>query len=316
MTMLYAPAEKNEGAGGQGEEAPSDGDIYGNKGVKIPTKEELDARPDDEPDGDELAKRELEGEDGEEKADFTEDEGEYNEGEESEEGQEEGEQEEGEEVEKKEPTFLRIHPDDLKKVASPVGQQQEEKMTPEQLRAAFNPVEVTEDTLKALGFAEPTREQVKGFQEFANATVKNAVSIARLLIQKETKRFEQAVVPLQGYYQEQQRNQAFQRFYTQHKDLAKFPQIVKIALNEVEPTNPDGSPMSEQQLFKAVAVASRKQLQNLGVKINQPNANHSAGNGKPVPKANKFSSPGRSGGDQRSNNTRQNNPDADIYVGR
>lgn len=312
MTMLYAPVEKEGAAGGSDDSADTgadEGSMYAKQGVKIPSKDETEkpAKGAKAEDFSDESEGETEKEEGDDETDFSDKD-------ESETEESETEETETEEADEKPATTLRIDPRDLAAITQQKQSQGEDKLTPEQLRTMLNPVEVTEDTLKSLGFAEPTREQVKGFQDFSNSVVKNAVSVARLLIQKETKRFEQAMGPLTQHYQSQQMAQTKQAFFTEYKDLARYEEVMKIAANEVEETRPDGSQKSQKQLFKEVAVLTRKKLQALGVKIEQPNANHSAGAKGGVPKAANSSAPGRSGGDQHSGKGKPNNADADIYA--
>jgi hypothetical protein len=313
MTMLYAPVEKEGAAGGSDESADTgadEGSMYGKQGVKIPSKNDTEkpAKGAKTEDFSDEGEEKTEKEDGDDETDFSDKD-------ESETEESDTEETETEEVDEKPATTLRIDPRDLAAITQQKQSQGDDKLTPEQLRSMLNPVEVTEDTLKALGFAEPTREQVKGFQEFSNAVVKNAVSVARLLIQKETKRFEAAMGPLSQHYQQQQMLQTKQAFFSEYKDLARYEEVMKIAANEIEETRSDGSQKSQKQIFKEVATLTRKKLQALGVKIEQQsNANHSAGAKGGVPRAANSSAPGRSGGDQHSGKGKPNNADADIYA--
>lgn len=188
----------------------------------------------------------------------------------------------------------------------------EPKMTPEQIKQMLNPVTVTDKTLLSMGFEAPTPEQVAGFQNFANETVKNAVSVARLLIQREAKRFEEALGPV---FQDRERSAmeaARNDFYKGFGHLKTYDKVVRMAAGEVDPMHENGTAKSKQEIYKEVAAKTIATLVSLGVKVQTPAANLGAG-GKPViPKPNGHSTPGRSGGGNSQSNNK-NNPDADIY---
>ena len=186
-----------------------------------------------------------------------------------------------------------------------------EKMDQAEVAKLLNPVVVTEDTLKSLGFTEPTKEQVAGFQTFANATVKNAVSIARILIQNEAKKFEEFLAPISSHIQTQQAEGAKQEFFSTFPSLKAYDGIVKAAALEVSATKPDGSQKTRQEIFKEVAARAMRTLRSSNIQIGKtaPSANHNAGSG--VGKPNAFPGPGRSGGSGPTGG--KNNADADIY---
>lgn len=307
MTMLREPEEKGGSPAGEAsassqKESKIDPgqDIYS----KIPSSEDSQ--------GGEGSGKESAGDE-----DFSdESEGEENLGGEEGEGEGEGEGEKNQQ-DKQSPKFLRIHPDDLKQVSSQ-GEKKPAELTPEQKRAIFNPVEIT-DELEAKLTSEDPKVRMQARLELHNATVKNAVSIAQVMIQREVKRFEAAVSPLIEGQQQQAVQQTRQRFYSANKDLVKYDVIVRDVTNNISPTNADGSEKTEGQIFKEIANASRKRLQELGITVSKPNANLGAeGDGKKggVPPPNKHSPSGRSGGDTSVSKQKQNNPQADIYVGR
>lgn len=220
------------------------------------------------------------------------------------------------------PQYIRIDPNDLAAIRGTANQDQrdqtEPKLTPEQLEKLVNPVRVTDELVAAIGHEDPA-VRGKALQQFADATVRNAVSLARLMIQRKEKEFEARLGPITQHHQQSQAQATKVAFYSQHKDLAKYEIIVKDAANEVEPIDPvTGREKSQTQIFKEVAALTRVKLAKLGIKLqqqnNQPNANHGAGGGSTVPKPNRFSSSGRSGGDQHSGKGKPNNADADIYA--
>lgn len=214
------------------------------------------------------------------------------------------------------PALLKLDPESiaaLRQQTAQPGQQQGEKLTPQQIRELLNPVEVTPETLKALGFTETTPEQVAGFQNFANAIVKNAYSLAKVMISKKEEQLMGMIQPLLGGYQEARVSQTKQAFFTKYPSLTKYEKLVKASAQEVSATNPDGSDKSQEQIFKEVAAATVATMRSLGITIQKPNANPGAAGGRPVPQPNKASPAGRSGGNGNAGG-KPNDADADIYA--
>lgn len=203
-----------------------------------------------------------------------------------------------------------LAPQPLEKKSEPA------KLSPQQLKEILNPVEVSADTLKSFGFENASPEQVTGFQNFANAVVKNAVSIARVMIDQKSKQFESTIAPIAQNMEKAQLDQTKNDFYSANKDLVKYEKIVKLAAAEVNPQKADGSMKTKDEIFKEVAEATRTTLKGYGVVINTP-ANPGAGgngnSGKQVPAPNKLSPSGRSGGDTNGQRGKPNDADADIY---
>jgi len=236
--------------------------------------------------------------------------------EEKEEGVEGEEGDKGKKPAKAEPAVLKIDPESLKQLrdsVTPAGKQEAgEQLTPQQLRALLNPVEVTEDTLKSLGFEAPTPEQVKGFQQFSNAIVKNAYSLTKVMLQKKEEELMGLIQPLLGGYQQAQQSQQKQAFFTKYPSLTKYERLVKAAAQDVSATNADGSPKSQDQIFKEVAAATVATMRDLGISF-KPNANPGAGGRSLVPPPNKQSPSGRSGGVGKAGG-KTNDADGDIYA--
>jgi hypothetical protein len=304
--VLRAPKTEGDDGGGTGAGAPVGESMYG-KGTVIPDKESLGTGPedgDDEPVGSD----EPEGED----TDFAD--ADKPEGEDL--GGDDSEGADKPEAEKPQP-FLRIAPEDLAAIRGNADKGQpgaaEPKLTDAQVKQLVNPVEVTADLVAAIRSDDPA-VATKALQGFAEATVKNAVSLARLMIQRKEKEIEARLGPITEQHQQAKLQETKASFYGQYKDLAKYDIIVKAAAEEVSPTDANGREKSREQIFKEVAGLTKKKLVALGLNIQQPNANHSVGAGKSVPGANKFSSSGRSGGDQHSGKGKANNPDAEIYA--
>ena len=233
------------------------------------------------------------------------------------EGDGEGEGEDKKKPAKPEPAVLKLDPESLKQLrdsVQPAGKQEGggEQLTPQQLRAMLNPVEVTEDMLKSLGFEAPTPEQVKGFQQFSNAIVKNAYSLTKVMLQKKEEELMGLITPLLGGYQQAQQTQAKQAFFTKYPSLSKYERLVKAAAQDVQASNPDGSPKSQDQIFKEVAAATVATMRDLGISF-KPNANPGAGGRSAVPPPNKQSPSGRSGGVGQAGG-KPNDADGDIYA--
>lgn len=212
------------------------------------------------------------------------------------------------------PQTLRLDPESIAALRQQVAPQatpsQPAGLDPAQIKAILNPVEITPDFVAKLSSEDPA-VRAQGFQELANATVKNAVSIAKVLIQQEAAKFSEVLTPITRQHEEVQLSQTKNEFFTAHKDLARYDKIVKMAAGEVNPLKADGSPKSKNEIFKEVADQTRSTLKSLGINLSQP-ANPGAG-GNVVPKPNGVSPSGRSGGDNNGQHGKGNNPDADIY---
>lgn len=225
-------------------------------------------------------------------------------------------------VEKKPETFLKLDAETIAALRAPSqGQQvqpqrQAPSLTAAQLKEMLNPVEVTPELLGSLGFTDASPEQVAGFQNFANAIVKNSVSINRQLIAAARKEFEQVLGPLMQHHEAQQLDQTKQTFYGEHKDLVKYEKIVKLAAQEVSPKRADGSFKTDKEIMKEVADTTRATLKGYGVQLETSStpANPGAGGGNgQVPAPNRFPASGRSGGDTNGQRGKPNDADADIY---
>lgn len=212
------------------------------------------------------------------------------------------------------PQTLRLDPESIAALRAQVAPQAAPSapagLDPAQIRAILNPVEITPDFVAKLSSEDPA-VRTQGFQELANMTVKNAVSIAKVLIQQEAAKFSDVLTPITRQHEEAQLSQTKNEFFGAYKDLARYDKIVKMAAAEVSPTKADGSSKSKQEIFKEVAEQTRSTLKSLGINLSQP-ANPGAG-GNNVPKPNGVSPFGRSGGDNNGQLGKGNNPDADIY---
>lgn len=189
----------------------------------------------------------------------------------------------------------------------------EETLSPEQIRELLNPVEVKEDSIKMLLDPEATMPQkVKALQDLLNATVKNSTSITRLMMDRKEREFNSLLTPIMRARQEAELAQTKTEFYETNKDLLKYEKIVKQAATEVLPTNLDGSQKTKTQIFKEVGAKTRATLKEFGIDLKAANLG-SEKKVTVVPKPNKLSDSGRSGGDNSKGKGSDNNPDADIY---
>lgn len=221
----------------------------------------------------------------------------------------------------KEPVIMKLDAETLAALrqqapAAPAARQEPAKLTPQQLKEMLNPVEVTDEIVANMVHEDPAVRKLT-MQNFANATVKNAVSVARVLIKQARQEVEAALGPISQNMEKQQAEAQKGEFYTINKDLVKYEKIVGLAASEVSHLNADGTEKTKAQIFKEVADKTRVTLKGYGISLS-PNANPGAGpangNGnRQVPAPNRLSGSGRSGGDNNGQRGKGNNPDADIY---
>lgn len=214
-------------------------------------------------------------------------------------------------------TILKLDEETIAALRGPRQAQagpQEEQISPAQIKQLLNPVEVTPEILAGIRDEDPAKATAN-LQNFANAIVKNAYSITKLMLERKEKQINAMLQPIMAQHEKMAVHQVRSEFYSKFGHLQKFDKIVKAAANEVSPTNANGSEKSKDQIFKEVAASTIATLKSLGVQVNSPNANPSAGapNRGGVPQPNKFGAPGRSGGGNNGK-VHENNPDADIYV--
>jgi len=187
--------------------------------------------------------------------------------------------------------------------------QEPARMSAEQLKAVLNPVEVTDDIVA--GIRDENPEVVKAtLQNFANAAVKNAVSIARVMLQQAEKRVESALGPIAQQHQQAQQEAVKTTFFAKYPDLTKYGKLVVQAAQEIG-ADPASANFTPDQSMKAVADRVIATLTEYGVTLTP--ANPGAGGQQQVPKPNKLSPPGRSGGDTNGQRGKGNDADADIY---
>lgn len=224
------------------------------------------------------------------------------------------------------PPTLKLDPEtiaELRRGINPepkVEQKAPAQMTSAQIKELLQPVEVTADTLKSMGFENATPEQVAGFQNFALATVKNSVAVAKVMIKQARAEVEAALGPIMQEREQASMEKVQTNFYSKFGALKKYEKIVKAAAGDVNPIDASGKQKSQDQIFKEVAALATKTLGEYGVKINL-NGGQAAnlGAGAPatggirrVPAPPKPGASGRSGGSPDSKG-KGNDPQADIY---
>lgn len=216
------------------------------------------------------------------------------------------------------PQLMKLDPETIaalrQQVAPATPTKEAPKLTPQQLKEMLNPVEVTDEVIANMGHEDPAVRR-ETLQNFANATVKNAVSIARIMIQQARKEVEAAINPISETMEQQRSEQVRNSFYTEHPHLTKFDKLVKQAALEVG-QDPSMSNADRKATFKAIADRVSATLKEFGVEVSPANLGAGGGangGGTKVPQPNKLSPSGRSGGDTNGQRGRANDADADIY---
>jgi len=192
-------------------------------------------------------------------------------------------------------------------------QQQVPELTQAQIRQLLNPVEVTPDVLRAFGIENASPEQVAAYQQFANSIVRNASSVANLVIEQKLRESLSPYQPYVNFIEQQQAKQHVDTFYSKHGELQKYEKFVQLAAQSISPVKADKTMKSANEVYDEVASSVKAMLAEAGVTIASPSANPSAvvNKGSAVPRMASLASTGRSQGGQPSGE--QNNPDADIY---
>lgn len=202
---------------------------------------------------------------------------------------------------------------------APSGPVEPARMSSQEIKALLNPVEVTADTLRSMGFENATPEQIQGFQTFAHATVRNAVSVAKVMIQQARKEVESTLGPIMQEREQRAMADTNKSFYSTYAPLKKYEAVVKQAAAQVNPVGANGQPKTGQQVFKEVAALAAKTLGEYGIAINLNGGKPATlGAGTPgtgirrVPTPPRPTASGRSGGSPDGKG-KANDPQADIY---
>lgn len=193
-------------------------------------------------------------------------------------------------------------------------QQQQPKLSAEEIDRLLNPVRVDANTLKAFGINDATPEQIAGAQAFANSIVKNATSIANLVIEQRMRQTLTPYEPMVQFIQQQQTKQHIDAFYSRHTGLQKYEKLVQVAAKQVSPVKQDGSEKTPIEVFDEVADVVKSILQQSGITIENSGqaTQRAASSGRSVPRMAALQGAGRSAGGSSSGGA--NNPDADIYT--
>mgnify|MGYP001120853490 CR=1 FL=1 len=226
----------------------------------------------------------------------------------------------GSEPSKEDKKVIQFDQDALKElIASVRGPSQDQapaKMTQEEIDAILKPVRVTEESLKALGFEEPTKEQIAGMQALLDAAVTHATNINRVYTEYKLRNLTEALTPIQQAYIEQQREATFNRFFSEYEALRPYKGLVEATAAQLLQAQPELSKLSEKEVFKVVASQTAQILSQGGLKIDlskKAQATHSAGGTqRAVPKMQSLSPSGRSPGNPGGTRIVEN-ADADIY---
>lgn len=203
--------------------------------------------------------------------------------------------------------------------------EQRRQLSPEEIKKLLNPVEVSAEMLKSFGIAEPTEDQIKGYQAYTAAMVKHFNSIMQLREENLMRKISDYATPMEQFYQEQYARSQRDAFYKDYPKLQKFDKFVKFAASQVKPTDTQGREKTVKQVMKEVAKITNDLLAEAGVNLDanndddNDNDDSSTNLGAPeqrnstgVPRMASLSTGGRSGGNQNKGGG-ANNPDADIY---
>lgn len=196
---------------------------------------------------------------------------------------------------------------------APASAASEAQLTPQQLEEMFKPVRVTKQTLTALGFEEPTDEQVKGFQALSEQIAQHAIRTAHYLQQRQAQELTKSFEPLQQLYVEQQAQKAKDTFFAKYPALKSYDRYVALAAQSLSQTTPTGQQKTDEQLMKEVADSTIELLKGANPDFSL-SANPSA---PPVPKQVVKPAARMGGGRSPTAGTGSGgdnfNPDADIY---
>lgn len=152
-------------------------------------------------------------------------------------------------------------------------QQQQPVYTEEDYRKMFNVYRVGADHLKAMGFPDPTDEQITAFNEVLQGLSRQSVTVAAYQLAMEQQRLQQQYAPVQQFVQAQQLEAQKQRFFEKHPDLKGLDLLLlKVKDSFVK----EGRRYkNEEEAFQAVANEARqivKQTRDAaGVAGTQPN---------------------------------------------
>lgn len=213
---------------------------------------------------------------------------------------------------------LRIDEESLVKLAKAVqagpAPQQSDQPAPlstEEIEKIFRPVRITKEKLRAMGYEDPTDEQVKGFQAILEETAQHSVAIAQVMVQRAESQVRRDLTPLQQAYLDVQYRQSEETFYSKHPELRDYKQFVQIAARNVQ-----GEGKNVDQIISEVATLTKGMLTqvNPGLKFvaNPGSPATKPATGTPKPAA--LGGSGRSPSPGVGKGAEKFNPDTNIYT--
>lgn len=204
----------------------------------------------------------------------------------------------------------------IKGVRPEPTKEQKTELSEDEIKQMLQPVEVSPEHLRALGFEDPTEEQVQGLQTLFNQASQNATSIAKVMVEHIRNELQGRIEPIQGYVQQVKAKETEQKFYDTYPGLKPYDQLVKATAAQMV-NDPKYANLSEDKIFEAVAKSTTELLSKSGVQIEAEKtmAHHSAESNSTseVPSPAKTMGSGRSMGKGTVPSKDGFDPDADIY---
>jgi hypothetical protein len=188
------------------------------------------------------------------------------------------------------------------------------------IRDFVKPVQVTKEKLSAVGFEDPTDEQVNALQTILQDGVTNSVRVAQLAIEQALGPIRNQMEVMGHYVSSQQEADAVEGFYSQQEDLKPYSRFVDMVSKEVASDAEWVRGKSYDDVVKRISTDTRALLKEAGIKITgqteNARANLSADSkgGSGVPAMQTLGGSGRSSGRGSGGGNGQVDPDADIYV--
>lgn len=208
-----------------------------------------------------------------------------------------------------------------KRNAAPVKRE----FTPEEMQKHFKPHVVTGDHLKAMGFENPTVEQIAAYQLQINGIVTQAITTSNTINQQAMQELVNRIAPIQEEMELQRAQKDEISFYGTYPGLDTHRTAVRMAALETTDKKADGTIKTLAEIQVEVATRAQVILKEFGQDVDITKAKPKAGKeGAPpkqaatkpaVPKIASTSPPGKSQGmEHKQEVTSANNPDAAIYT--
>lgn len=186
------------------------------------------------------------------------------------------------------------------------------QLTPEQVKALLNPIELTkEDAREAFGIEDASPQQLKALEKFLLKAVKHSTSLSRMVGDERVREVEHRLTPIQQQYEMQKQVEARNYLLSRHPVLADYEALVKVGANQISPTHPDGRSKTRDEVIDEIAIFVTDTMAKSGVDIKTKSNASPAPVAGAVPKMVQRSQPGRSVAGQPKG--KANNPDDDIY---